>query len=107
MTYEKLCFSWLLYDAENYNVNNPELGSFTGWGEGYCVDFDGIFSQRASSARYVGAPNGYKYSTLSLFQFDGYSGNEQYFYEETPNVNYDNFGRSVIVTGCDAWTLYE
>ena len=81
--------------------------SFNGWGEGYCVDFDGSFSQKASSARFAGPPDGYKYSTLSLYQHDGYSGNEQWFYDETPNMEIDNFGKSVIVTGCDAWTLYE
>ena len=97
----------LLYDAEYYNTNNPELMSFNGWGEGYCVDFDGSFSQRASSARFAGPPDGYKYSTLSLYQHDGYSGNEQWFYDETPSTEIDNFGKSVIVTGCDAWTLYE
>ena len=34
-------------------------------------------------------------------------GKEQYAYGDASSLNYDNLGRSAIVTGCDPWTLYE
>merc|ERR1711879_600813 len=103
------CFEgiWLLYDGENYNTGDPNLSSFNGWGEGKCLDFDSRFSQKASSARYTGAPDGYKYSVLNMYQYDNYAGNEQYFYNDSPTVNIDNLGYSAVVSGCDAWTIYE
>ena len=57
------CFEgiWLLYDQEYYNTNNPNALAFQGWGENFCQDFDNGFTQVASSARYTGAPDGYKY----------------------------------------------
>jgi hypothetical protein len=33
---------------------------YTGWGENYCANFDASFTMKASSARFVGAPDGYK-----------------------------------------------
>jgi len=103
------CFEgiWLLYDGENYNTNNPSLTTFNGWGEGYCVDFDNSFSQTASSARFTGPPDGYKYSTINFYKYDSYSGDEQYLYDSAANLNIDNFGSSIVVTGCDAWTIYQ
>merc|ERR1712156_855292 len=41
------------------------------------------------------------------YQYDGYSGTEEYFDKDTIFLDNDNFGRSVIVTGCDPWTLYK
>ena len=96
----------MLYDGEEYNKNNPGLSTFNGWGEGYCIDFDSGFSQIASSARYSGPPDGYKYSTLNLYQHDGYGGDEQYFYDSAPVINIQPSGKSIVLTGCDAWTVY-
>ena len=57
--------------------------------------------------RFVGAPDGYKYSTINLYEYEFYMGLEQYSYGDASSLNYDNLGRSAIVTGCDPWTLYE
>ena len=98
-------FSWLLYDGENYNMENPGMQSEMGWGDGFCIDFDSSFSQMASSVRYAGAPNGFEFESLNLYQYDNYGGEEKYIVDETPKM--DKFGKSVVVTGCDAWTVYE
>lgn len=55
----------------------------------------------------TGAPDGWKYETLNFYQGEYYQGAEQYFYNDAQNVNIDNFGRSLVVTGCRPWTVYE
>jgi hypothetical protein len=52
--------SWILYDGENYNTHKAGLKISSGWGENFCIDFDESFREKASSARYTGAPDGYK-----------------------------------------------
>ena len=84
---------------------NQELQSQMGWGDGVCMDFDSSFSQIASSVRYAGAPNGYQFESLNLYQYDNYGGEDKYFIEETPKI--DKFGKSIVITGCEAWTVYE
>ncbi|CAB4063590.1 unnamed protein product [Lepeophtheirus salmonis] len=37
----------------------------------------------------------------------GFMGIEQNVYKDSPKLNYDNFGKSIIITGCKPWTLYE
>ena len=34
-------------------------------------------------------------------------GQEQYTYGDASTFNYDNFGRSAVVTGCQPWTVYQ
>ena len=52
--------SWVLYEGINYNAFNFNLLTFAGWGDNFPVDLGPFFAKRASSLRYVGAPNGYK-----------------------------------------------
>merc|ERR1719232_1727766 len=109
--FSSCCFygTWVLYDDYQYNGNNPNAQAYSAWGENYCTDLQGSpsFDNKASSVRFVGAPDGYKYDTINLYQYDFYMGLEQYAYGDAPTLNYDNLGRSVIVTGCNPWTLYE
>ena len=83
------------------------MPSFSGWGENYCTDLSRYFDNLASSVRFVGAPDGYKYDTLNLYAYDNYAGDEQYFYWDSDTSPTDNFGNSAIVTGCSSWTVYE
>lgn len=103
------CFDgiWLLYGESNYNVQSLTSPSFFGWGENYCTNFDSKFDNQASSARFVGAPNGYKYDTLNIYQGENFSGLEKFTYNDKPSFSEGEFGRSVIITGCSPWTLYE
>ena len=58
----RLRFSWLLYDGYNYNSDPADRlrNMYLGWGESFCESFGSDFSAIASSARYVGPPDGYK-----------------------------------------------
>ena len=50
-----------------------------------------------------------RYDTLNLFEYDYFSGREDYHYSDCPDarVLYDVGVNSIIVTGCQPWTLYE
>ena len=48
---------------------------------------------QASSVRFAGAPNGYKYDTINLYEYNYYMGQDQYTYGDAPSFNYDNLGR--------------
>jgi len=96
-----------LYDGINYNQDNLEGAVYGGaWGEGLCVDMND-FSNKASSIRLVGAPNGWRYSTINFYEGQFYNGMEQYFFGDSGFFEHDNFGRSMIITGCSPWTIYE
>lgn len=63
-----------------------------GWGEGSCDDMANNVDDVTSSVRFTGAPDGYKYDTLNLYEGQGFMGEEQFFYQDQPSVNYDNLG---------------
>merc|ERR1711963_285375 len=109
--FSSCCFygTWVMYADSEYNERNPSAQAYSAWGENYCEDLRGSpsFDNQASSVRFVGAPDGYKYDTINLYEWDFYMGLEQYAYGDAPTLNYDNLGRSAIVTGCTPWTLYE
>ncbi|TRY66957.1 hypothetical protein TCAL_03749 [Tigriopus californicus] len=103
------CFTgiWILYDLPNYNALDFNAIMYTGWGENMCTNFDGVFNKRASSARVGGAPDGYKYNTLNIFQGPFFMGDEQFFYSDSAQFPVINFGQSLLVTGCSPWTVYQ
>ena len=130
--FSSCCFYgiWNLFDDYEYSERNPQVSNtkhivssindviiftffqravYSGWGEGICFDLQGnpSFDNLASSVRFVGAPDGYKYDTLNLYEYDFYRGYEQYTYGDASSLNYDNLGRSIIVTGCQPWTVYQ
>ena len=69
-----------------------QAAAYSAWGENYCENLQS-FDNKASSMRFSGAPDGYKYDTLNFFQYGFYMGTEQYLYADNSNLNYDNFGR--------------
>merc|ERR1712238_69949 len=89
-------------NADSKESGKPNYGTTKG-----TRSLDNSFSQTASSARFTGPPDGYKYSTINFYKYDSYSGDEQYLYDSAANLNIDNFGSSIVVTGCDAWTIYQ
>jgi len=109
--FSSCCFYgiWNMYDDRDYNERSTNSPAYSAWGENYCEDLQGSpsFDNLASSIRFVGAPDGYKYDTINLYEYNFYMGLEQYAYGDAPSLNYDNLGRSAIVTGCNPWTLYE
>ncbi|CAB4068445.1 unnamed protein product [Lepeophtheirus salmonis] len=80
---------WIFYENTDYNQFEFGKRSFYGWGKDHKISSFGQLNRALSSVR------------------SGFMGNEQYFYSDTPSLNHDNFGESIIVTGCDPWTLYE
>merc|ERR1719369_213620 len=97
------CFNgiWLLYEQVNYRYGR----SWFGWGDNYCTNL-GPMDNQASSARYAGPPDGYKFDTINFFEQEGFMGEEQYYYNDSPRLN-NRYSSSIIVTGCSPWTIYE
>ena len=49
----------------------------------------------------------YRYDTLNLFEYDYFSGRENYHYSDSADLRVLGSVNSIIVTGCQPWTLYE
>merc|ERR1712241_716081 len=103
------CFTgtWILYGEENYNSYNTGAANWWAYGDNYCLDVPAAFDNQASSLRFTGAPDDWKYDTLNLFFNDYFIGDEEFTYNDMTQLNYDNRARSIIVTGCSAWTVYQ
>jgi len=97
---------YFLYDDYNFNARHSAAVYAETWGDNYRVNLNG-FAGKASSVRLTGAPDGYKYDTFNTYAGSYYQGAEQYFYSDAPSVHIDNFGQSLVVTGCNPWTAYE
>jgi len=97
---------FILYENYNYNPNGKAAVYAETWGDNYNVNLND-FANKASSVRVVGDPIRYKRDTFNTYQYEYYQGSEQYFYQDATYTQVDNFGRSVIVTGCNPWTVYE
>merc|ERR550519_1526923 len=106
---ESCCFTgiWLLYDKENYNAGSTNSADWWAYGDNYCRDVPAGFSNKASSIRFTGAPDDWKYDTINLYFEEYFIGDEEFTYNDAAVLNYDNRAQSVVVTGCSAWTLYE
>lgn len=98
---------WLFYDQEFYNQNYPNGAAAWAWGEDFPYNLDEAnFDNLASSVRYSGAPDDYRADVLQIYQYEYFGGDEQYFYDDSPQTNF-NFGQSIVITGCNAWTVYD
>ncbi|XP_040572557.1 uncharacterized protein [Lepeophtheirus salmonis] len=98
---------WVFYEDVDYNKYNFGRRSFYGWGKNHQIPSFGQLNRAFSSIRYSGANENMKYSTLNFYEESGFMGDEQYFYFDNPSLYHDNFGKSIILTGCQPWTLYE
>jgi hypothetical protein len=103
------CFTgiWLIYADEDYNERNAGAANWWAYGNNYCSNVPAAFDNQASSLRFTGAPDGWEFDVLNLYFNDFFIGGEEYLYNDAAQLNYDNRARSVIVTGCSAWTLYQ
>ena len=97
---------WLLYSETDYN--GYDIGSSNWWvyGDNYCLDLPQPFTKVASSLRFTGAPDDWKYDTINFYFNDFFIGDEEFTYVDMPQLNYNNRAQSLIVTGCSPWTLY-
>lgn len=103
------CFTgmWLLYAEENYNGYATGASNYWAYGDNYCEDVPAPFDNQASSLRFTGAPDDWKYNTINIYFNDYFIGDEEFTYNDAPQFNYDNRAKSIIVTGCQAWTVYQ
>merc|ERR1711923_465773 len=97
---------FFLYDNYNFNPNGNAAVYAETWGDNYNVNLND-FAYKASSVRLTGAPDGYKYDTFNTYQYEYYQGSEQYFYQDATYTKVDNFGKSIVVTGCNPRTVYD
>jgi len=105
---ESCCFTgiWMLYAEGDYNGYSTGSANWWAFGDNNCLDVPPQFANAASSLRFTGAPDDWKYDTLNFYFNDYFIGDEEFTYNSMPQLNYDNRARSLIVTGCDVWTLY-
>ena len=48
--------------------------------------------------RYIGASNGYKYDSVTLFEYENFSGNTQAAFDDKYSLPYKYYGRYVFIT---------
>jgi len=96
-----------LYAEQNYNGYNVGASNWWAYGDNSCLNTPTQFDNVASSLRYTGAPDDWKYSTLNMYFNDYFIGDEEFTYNDMPQFNYDNRAKSIIVTGCQPWTVYQ
>jgi len=103
------CFTgtWFLYAEENYNGYNTGAANWWAYGDNYCLDVPAAFDNQASSLRFTGAPDDWKYDTVNLYFNDYFIGDEEFTYNDMTQLNYDNRAKSIVVTGCSSWTVYQ
>ena len=103
------CFTgtWFLYAEESYNGYNTGSANWWAYGDNYCLDVPAAFDNQASSLRFTGAPDDWKYDTLNLYFNDYFIGDEEFTYNDMTQLNYDNRAKSIVVTGCSSWTVYQ
>lgn len=106
---ESCCFNgiWLLYGEEVYNSQNVQAHNFWAYGQDYCTDMPSNFMNDASSLRYTGHPDDMYKDSLNLYFAEYFMGDEEFAYQNSPVLNYDNRAQSIIVTGSQWWTIYE
>jgi len=97
---------WILYSDKDYNSGTTAGNSFYMFGDNYCTNVPRQFLRTASSLRFTGAPDGYKFDTLNFYHQINFSGREEYTYNDKDNMVFPDNINSLVLTGCTAWTLY-
>ena len=89
---ESCCFTgiWILYDNENYNSGNINAADWWAYGDNYCSNVPSGFSNKASSLRFTGAPDDWKYDTINLYFQEYFIGDEEFTYNDTSTLNYSD-----------------
>ena len=96
-----------MYADPNYNTNNLNAASYWLYWDNYATNVPSGFDNVASSVRFTGAPDSWKADTLNLYLNEYFIGGEEYTYVDMPQLNYNDQAKSIVVTGCTAWTLYS
>jgi len=103
------CFTglWILYAEQNYNRASTGSSNWWAYGDYSCLDTPTPFNNVASSLRYAGGPADWKANTLSMYFNDYFIGDEEFTFNDMTQVNFYDKAKSLIVTGCQPWTVYE
>ena len=80
---------WILYDKTNYNGASVSSSNWWLWGEDYCTNVPNSFLNSASSARFTGAPDDWKYDTINFYADLNFTGDEWFTYGD--KVTFDKF----------------
>ena len=98
---------WILYGEEVYNSGNPLAHNFWAYGENYATDMPSNFMNEASSLRYSGHPQDMYKDSINMYFNEYFMGDEEFAYQDSPLLNYDNRAQSIILTGYQYWTIYQ
>jgi len=93
---------WILYASTEY-------GSGADWwvyGTDYCSDVPAPFDNTASSIRSVGDPNAWDSPALTTYTEAYFEGEEEFMAVDSSDLQ-NNMAQSLIVTGCEEWTVYS
>merc|ERR1719295_269622 len=96
---------WILYSETDYNARKPGGDIWYVYGDNYCTALPYGFRNQASSLRLAGTPDGWQYETINFYKEEKFVGKESFTCEDNRRFKHDI--RSLIVTGCDKWTLYS
>ena len=98
---------WLMYADSKYNNDNIDAASYWIYGDNYATNVPAGFDNMASSVRYTGAPDSWTANTLNLYKNEYFIGGEEYIQGDQPDLILNDQAKSIVVTGCTAWTLYS
>lgn len=48
-----------------------------------------------------------RFDTLNIYEGENFAGLEKFTYNDKPSFSEGTFGKSIIITGCSPWTIYE
>jgi len=106
---DSCCFTgiWILYAEPNYNTYATAAHNMWAFGNNHCMNVYSGFENTASSLRYTGIPDAWTESSINLYYNEYFIGGEEYSYVDVPQVNYNDATKSVVITGCEDWTVYQ
>ena len=98
---------WFLYSEEFYNHDG--YGSMHwGYGDNNCIELeDSSLNNRASSARFAGLSDDWKADHMSYYTEEWFMGWKEGLVTDSPFIQFTNGAKSLVVSGCTPWTLYE
>ena len=97
---------WIVYSDANYNTANPGATNMWAFGNEHCLNVPAGFENKASSMRYTGVPDAWTSSSINFYYHEYFIGGEEYSYVDYPQLSYNDNTKSIIITGCEPWTVY-
>eukprot|EP00088_Acartia_fossae_P059942 TRINITY_DN7169_c0_g1_i3.p1 TRINITY_DN7169_c0_g1~~TRINITY_DN7169_c0_g1_i3.p1 ORF type:complete len:228 (+),score=51.78 TRINITY_DN7169_c0_g1_i3:39-722(+) len=104
----KICATgtWILYEDTDFNIQSTGAANFWYIGQNSCTDLPEQFQDKASSLRNAGVQSDDKKAGINFYTGEFFMGKEEFISEETRQLELNDEVESMIVSGCEAWTLY-